>query len=329
MSSILFVVHHFLVGAFVFLVQSSSWHGAASYSETTRAFHIPSDTISIIADPLFQYGLVLKRAHKPSPGTLYPFGRLHEYSPIWELAEWGSQFELSEEDRVVTDGGVSYANRGKTLSFEKLDSTVAVTMGVFASKEYDSPRVQNQAWPHLLIEQAFEEPVRIKDLDGLILRFTGRLTHVERKMNDSEYDPGLHTAQFQLFLTVQNQNPHSEHYGDFFWFGIPFYDYRHEELEVYAAQDVGKGDASGKFIYSAASKDFMEGTFHDQQWKTIEKNLLPLIIRSLEVAKERGYLPGSDFEDFCLSGMNMGWEVPGTFNVEFEFQAFDLWAVKD
>lgn len=290
---------------------------------------IPVDTISMIGDPSFQFGLVLKRADKPSPGVIYPFGRSHKHEPIWELAEWGSQFELSEEDRVATDGVTSYANPGKTISFDRMDSTDAVTMDVFTSKEYDAPRVQNQAWPHLLIEQSFEEKFRIKDLDGLILHFTGRLTKSAMKMNEAEFDPGLHTAQFQLFITVQNRNINSEHYGDFLWFGIPFYDYRHQEMEVYAAQDVGKGDATGKFIYSAASRDFMEGTFYDQHWITIEKDILPLIVHALEVAKERGYLVGSALEDFRLSGMNMGWEVPGTFDVGFEFKGFDLLAVKD
>ncbi len=94
----------------------------------------------------------------------------------------------------------------------------------------------------MLIEQAFDDKVRIKDLTGLILRFTGRLTNAEMKMSETEFDPGLHTAQFQLFITVQNRNPNSEHYGDFLWFGIPFYDYRKERMPVYAAQGFNVGN---------------------------------------------------------------------------------------
>lgn len=74
---------------------------------------ISADTVSVIGDPSFQYGLVLKRADKTSPGTLYPFVVTSELDPKWELVEWGSEFELSEEDKRGTDGEISYANPGK------------------------------------------------------------------------------------------------------------------------------------------------------------------------------------------------------------------------
>lgn len=41
-------------------------------------------------------------------------------------------------------------------------------------------------------------------------------------------------------------------------------------------------------------------------------------------AKERLYLTGSSIEDPGISGMNPGWEVPGTFDAGFEFKGFDL-----
>lgn len=284
------------------------------------------DTISIIGDPGFGSGLVLKRGEGPPAGVIHPFGA-GTPTPVWELAEWSSRFMLSEADRTSSDDRITYGNQGKSIAFEPGAGGVEVRMDVTASAEYDTPRQQNQAWPHLLIEQTFPVKYALKDLEGLLLRFSGRLTKAERRMTDEEFNPGLHAAQFQLFLTVQDLNPHSAYYGDFLWFGIPFYDNRYEQIPLYAAQDVGKGDATGKFIYSAGTTDFMVGTFHGGGQVTIEKDIYPIITRALELAKQRGYLTGSFFDDFRIAGMNLGWEVPGTFDVGFSINAFDLRAV--
>lgn len=292
-------------------------------SEATVAY----DTVSILGDRLFEQGLMRKRADGPAPGHIHPFGETTA-NPVWEVAEWGTQYELEAQDKVAgSDGWVRYANPGKTLAFLKDSDRVAIKMDLFASAEYESPRQQNQAWPHLLVEQAFPEKPYLRDLAGLVLRFEGRLTGATMQMDEAAFDPGLHAAQFQLFITVQDLNPQSAHYGDYLWFGIPFYDNRHVLIPRYAAQDVGKGDATGKFIYSVASADFMEGSFHTGNWIGIEQDIYPLLVDALQLARERGYLVGSHDDDFRLSGMNLGWEVPGTFDVGFEFRGFDLLAV--
>lgn len=288
---------------------------------------IQYDTVSVLSDRGFERGLIRKRAAEPSPGNLYPFGQAAT-APIWEIAEWGTKFDLTEADRQAeSNGAIRYANQGKSIAFSKEGDEMKVTMDIFTSAEYDAPRQQNQAWPHLLIEQEFSEKPLLKDLEGLVLKFEGRLTGAEMKMDERDFDAGLHTAQFQLFITVQDQNPNSAYYGDYLWFGIPFYDYRYREIPLYAAQDLGKGDATGKFIYSIATADYMKGSFHDGEWVTVEKDIYPFITAALKLARERGYLTGSFDEDFRLSGMNLGWEVPGTFDAGFEFRGFDLRAV--
>lgn len=305
---------------------------ACSQAETApeKEQTAPADTISLIQDPLFERGLSLKRAdpNQPSAGVIHPFGSSAE-APLWELAEWATKFYLTENDKRTSNGTVSYSNAGKRLQFNKSEDGLEITMEVITSEEYERPRQQNEAWPHLLIEQTFPEKPLLKDLSKLILKFEGKLNFAEMKMSEAAFDPGLHAAQFQLFLTVQNRNPNSAYYGDFLWFGIPFYDFRHKVQEVYAAQDVGKGDATGKFIYSLGNRDYMEGTFHDQEWIQIEKDLYPLILNALEVAKDRGYLTGTFFEEFSLSGMNLGWEVPGTFDASFSFKGLELLAIQE
>ena len=282
--------------------------------------------VSLLSDYGFERGLFLKGAASgvPSAGeSIYPFGGQGQ-KPVWELAEWASKYLLHQSDMVEKEGTKVYQNKGKLVSFRREGKSTHVRMDVTASAEYNHPRKQNEAWPHLLIEQAFPSKPLLKDMEDLTLFFEGRLVDCISKMPENTFDPGLHAAQFQIFITVQDLNPQSPKYGDYLWFGVPFYDYRHKKNSVYAAQDVGKGDATGKFIYSLGTDDYMEGSFHDKQWIKIEKDIKPFIIKALGIAKERGYLTGSALDDFGLTSMNLGWEVPGTFDAGFEFSGFDL-----
>ncbi|MCF3111309.1 hypothetical protein LL912_21155 [Niabella sp. CC-SYL272] len=282
--------------------------------------------VSLFTDANFETGLYLKGdvSGAPSAGmSLYPFGQKGN-KPAWELAEWASKYLLQQNGMVEKNGEKLYENNGKLLSFMREGNTTKIRMDVKASAEYEHPRKSGEAWPHLLLEQAFSVKPYLKHVDKLILNFEGRLVNCRLAMPQGSFDAGLHTAQFQLFITLQNLNPQSSSYGELVWFGVPFYDYRHRQLQVYAAQDIGKGDATGMFIYSLGTTDYMQGSFHDANWVKVEKDLKPLMVKAVNLAKERGYLKGATLDDIRIGGMNIGWEVPGTFDAGFEFRGFDL-----
>lgn len=282
--------------------------------------------VSLLGDHSFEAGLYLKGdvSGAPSAGeVLYPFGKKSD-KPTWQLAEWASKYLLHQSDLAEKDGIKLYENAGKLVSFKREDNTTRIRMDVKASAEYDHPRKSGEGWPHLLIEQEFATKPFLKYTDELTLNFEGRLVDCVSRMPSGSFDPGLHTAQFQLFITLQNLNPQSPSYGELVWFGVPFYDYRSRQQEVYAAKDIGKDDATGMFIYSIGTTDYMQGSFHDGNWIKIEKDLKPLMVKAFDIAKERGYLKGAYLDDMRVSGMNLGWEVPGTFDAGFEFKGFDL-----
>lgn len=281
---------------------------------------------SLFIDNAFEKGFYLKGdvSGVPSAGeSLYPFGGGGQ-KPVWELAEWASKYLLHQSDMVEKDGAKVYENKGKLVSFKREGNTTLIRLDVKASAEYEHPRKNGEPWPHLLIEQEFATKPLLKDMDDLFLHLEARLVDCISKMPDNTFDPGLHTAQSQVYLIIQNRNQQSPKYGDYLWFGVPFYDYRHQKIAVYAAKDVGKDDATGKFIYCVGTDDYMQGSFHDKNWVKIEKDLKPYIMQAIATAKERGYLVGSSVEELGVTGMNIGWEVPGTFDAGFEFKGFDF-----
>jgi hypothetical protein len=132
----------------------------------------------------------------------------------------------------------------------------------------------------------------------------------------------VHAAQFQVFFTVQNRNRQSPGHGDLLWFGIPVYDNRHRHPLEHKSKDFG---GTGKFIFTPEGRTFMTGSAHDGGWITIDADVLPLMREAVETAWARGFLSGSKQPgDYAIGGMNMGWELPGTFDVELEIRNLSL-----
>jgi hypothetical protein len=56
-------------------------------------------------------------------------------------------------------------------------------------------------------------------------------------------------------------------------------------------------------------------------------NLLPHIRNGLLEAVKRGYLKSSDPHDYAVANMNLGWEIPGTFDTAVQIQDLEISAV--
>ncbi|MCX6904925.1 MAG: hypothetical protein NTW03_15885 [Verrucomicrobia bacterium] len=79
------------------------------------------------------------------------------------------------------------------------------------------------------------------------------------------------------------------------------------------------------FIFSPAGDVYTTHSAHDRAWVTIDKDLLPLMRKGLETAWQRGFLTESRaWSDYRIAGMNLGWEVPGLFQVELQMRNLSL-----
>jgi hypothetical protein len=227
------------------------------------------------------------------------------------------------------DGTLSYENEGKRVAVGRSDSpNRGLTLEIRGSAEYGSrPRKQGENWPHLLVEQ---DALRLRALDELSevrLRIRVRLLYSKSGMPAAEYNPGLHAAQFQMFFIVQNIRPGSADRGNYFWFGVPFYDSRYDIPPAYQAADAGKKDATGKFIYTVAGQALGETPLKTGQWLALDVDLLPHIVKGLREATASGYLKSSDLHNYAVANMNLGWEIPGTFDAAVQVQDLEISAV--
>ena len=272
----------------------------------------------LIRDPHIRGGFLLL---DPKPGQRVVNGELAggepTVKPVWDLAEWSSKFPLVVEPAQCQNGALAFTNAAKQVVIGRLDSgEAALVLGVNASVEYGTrARQESEPWVHLLVQQEISEPPSLAELGAARLHIAARLVR-SRAVRTPDYSPGRHAAQFQLFFTVQNQNRQSPGFGRLLWFGIPLYDDRHRIPVGHKSKDTA---GSEMFIFTPDGSSYTSSSAHDGGWVTVDKDILPLLREALETAWARGFLIESwAMADYRISGLNLGWEVPGIFDVEMQ-----------
>jgi len=284
----------------------------------------------LILDNHFHQGFTL---WKPAPGQHVANGEMKGFDsgtkPVWGLAQWNSKFPLDNPAlREIAGDVLICSNAAKTVTLGKPGTPPAdLSLAANSFVEYGATaRKAGDSWVHLLVEQEFNPPAPIEKLRAAGFHLEARRLH-SRNLHQGDYSPAIHCAHFQIFFTVQNRNPQSSGFGDMLWFGIPVYDNRNRIPKEHKAKDFNPKVSGGteKFIFTPDGSTFTPDSAHDGQWITLDKDLLPLMHEALTLAWARGFLPGSrNPADYYFGGMNMGWELPGTFDVDMQVRNLSL-----
>ncbi len=301
---------------------------STSHAGETNAHRAASNTGAsreLIRDPRFRTGF---RLIDPKPGRRAVYGQLtvktDQAEPAWDLDQWSSRFPLDATTPTAPQPGIRrWANAAKSVTLGGDDTgAFDLSLGVNARVEYGGrTRKSGEPWVHLLVEQAFAEPPSLAAVRSARLRIQARLVRSEFQRTD-DYSPGLHAAQFQMFLTLQNRNRTSADHGQLVWFGIPLYDDRSRFSKEHKAQDTG---GTAMFIFTPGGELFCDRSAHDREWITVDQELKPLWLEALAHARKQGFLQASgDPADFAITTMNLGWEVPGLFDVEMQVRGLSL-----
>ncbi len=279
----------------------------------------------LIRDPHFRGGFLLL---DPKPGQRVVNGELagieSSFKPVWDLAQWSSKFPLAVAPAPrQTNGALAFTNAAKEVVIGTPGRVEAdLVLGVNASVEYGNrARQEVEPWVHLLVQQEIGEPPSLAELGAARFHIAARLLR-SRAVKTPDYSPDRHAAQFQVFFTVQNRNRQSPGFGRLLWFGIPLYDDRQRIPVEHASKDTA---GSEMFIFTPAGGTFTSTSAHDGDWITVDKDILPLMREALETAWARGFLTESRaLADYRITGLNLGWEVPGIFDVEMQVRDLGL-----
>ncbi|HNR99865.1 MAG TPA: hypothetical protein PKX48_14615 [Planctomycetota bacterium] len=284
--------------------------------------------IALFADQAFRRGFALSY---PSSAMGRRVEKVLETesggAPAWRLCQWATRLSLADAPlRRLPGNELSWENETKRVvlgngAAEKPDLILEVRGGA----EYQGRvRRAGEPWPHLLVEQDALAVVPLDRPASLELEVELKLSRFEDRMA-GRADASLHAAQFQLFFVVKETAPGAD--GDFFWFGVPFFDSRGEYPAAYRAKDGGKDDATGKFIYTIDGREALPAPPRLGQWVKVRKDLLPSIAAGLACAVERGFLANGELARYAVVNMNMGWELPGAYDAAVEVRGLSVAAV--
>ena len=277
----------------------------------------------LIGDNQFRRGFTL---FETKPGQHIRYGEVDGFQkhskPVWSLLQWSSKFPLDLSALRKTDSTITCSNVAKTVTiFRTSRNSADLSLSVNSMPEYgEHARKAGEPWVHLLVEQTFDRPPALTNLCAARLHVEARLLR-STNLHRSNYSPETHAAQFQIFFIVQNRDRQSRSYGDMVWFGVPIYDNRRRFPGSFKAQDFG---GTEKFIFTPAGETFTTNSAHGGRWIVIEKDLLPLMQEAVNAAFAADLVKSKDLGEYRISGMNMGWELPGTFDVEMQIQKLSL-----
>lgn len=287
-----------------------------------------TDTYEIELIPSFSKGFRLTGYDSRFPEN-HDIGRL-EYGEMasqtdWRIGQWGSNHNLINAVHTVVGNTDEYYDGAKKLVIKNANN--GFILDVDGSKDIEGDRVEGQEWLHFILEvMPFPTQVKMKDINFLEYYLEFKLT---KEVNNLEnFNPNLHTALFIWYITLNDLDPESPTYGDYFWFGLPIYDYRHDYSPYFAQQDSGKEDRTDKFIVNLAGDTFLNSIVSLNVQQYMQFDAYQSLKDSYDLAVERGFLKNTKFENMSIASMYIGWELPGNFDVAMDVNAISIKAGK-
>lgn len=275
-------------------------------------------------DPSFRRGVALL-APKPVNGAGVKIDTLRFcediVKPTWRLCSWDYGTKFSGSHSSHTEYGIGYADDAYLIARDK-DGTI--TMKVDASKVYPSHRsISSQPWINFLLETEYDSLVLAKATKAT-LTYKMRVLSCRNRMGTA-YNTNIHAAQFLAYLYVRNINKESEDYMKSLWLGVGMYDNRCVQGSLDApitSWDIG----TSTYIYNPAGVSLFgnKRDLTNHKWHKVTVDIRKTIDDAIRSLNSNGYLKGSKVDDYAVCYMNIGWELPGTFDVVGQFRDISI-----
>lgn len=297
-------------------------------NESSRSFS------SLFIDTLyrngFKYGFVFDGV--PGDAGRLTYGGHATQDPVWGIAQWNN-YNNDLQNATFKNIYPIYqymSTHGTGVVVDVESGTLQLRLNTESEYGHSkvcpvNPRRSSDKWPHLLLASNFSNDclLPLVGKDEVVMDIDFSIDEFEDKIPDGTYDPNLHAAQFQWYITVQNRKVEDDGYGEYFWFGLSYFDSRYEFSPFFSAQD---GNTTGAFIYIPDMKEILSahGSVSVGKRMHVKTDILPILRKAFNLARERGYMQKTAWEDLHIASTNIGWEVPGTYNVSSTLYAFNI-----
>lgn len=275
--------------------------------------------------------------------------------PSWRLCQWATRYpfhdvfntsyEMKNDKKTfnyryeyVDEGRYIYENQSKTIETNVPEGEVRLALKASECYKYD--RTAGQEWPHLLLEQYlcsetdFVKATKISDSSSIRVKLDVKMNAFVDNMGERA-DPSLHSAMCLFYLFVANFDPNTSTFTDMLWFGIPIFDNRRVFSSEMSFADTGsKESGTDKWIFNIASTEFFDmdhnlynvdtGEIIFDEWKRVDVELLFLIKKAFNEARNAGYMKNAKWENLYINGMYMGFELPGNYDIDMSFKNVDI-----
>lgn len=291
---------------------------------------------TLLADPTYSQGFWLGSTDE-SNGNVQ--GKL-DYdgtatgTPVWKLAQWNCINNDMADAIYSVDGNLRVYQTAGGNKVTVDSSSGSISLELNTTSEYglngitSNPRKENEPWPTILIEYSLGESdiLKVADQKEIRMEIAYNINKVENHIPAGQLNTNLHSAQFQWFVTIQNRTIGSPDFGRYIWFGLNFYDKRYEYAPFYAAEDGGKENNTGAFIYMPDMMSIMgvQGGSKIGKDMKVDVDILPIVKEAFKLAQQRHYLLDTTWNDLYIGATNIGWEVTGTYNVAASIQTLSL-----
>ncbi|MBN8786162.1 MAG: hypothetical protein J0I84_03675 [Terrimonas sp.] len=239
----------------------------------------------------------------------------------WRIGQWGCTKNLINSVHTKEGNTDVYFDGSKTLKIN--NDTGGFVLDIDGSKDYTKDRKEGEAWIHFIMEVT-SMPVQVKISDINFLDYSLEFNLTKEKNNNIHFNSGLHTALFIWYITLNDRDPASPTYGDYFWFGLPIYDYRYDYSPFFAQQDGGKEDKTDKFVINPKGEDFLNNTVRLNEPQHMQVDVFGMLKNAYELAVSRGFMKNTTFEKLSIASMYIGWELPGNFDVAMKVDKISM-----
>lgn len=288
--------------------------------------HAQAKEVCLLNDPDFKKGV---KIYDPIEGKGHKqIGKLtgadNSTPPVWGLSQWNtsSPFSGTPAPAQKNSNFIKYKSGSKEIIFGEGGTNYAdVTLKLNSIMEYrQSERQPGVRWPALYLWQKIKEGPSLAQLTKVRFVMDARLLSSNNLHPQESYDRKREAAQFTVFLTLQNMNKSSSDFGKYIWFGIPVYDNRNEFPPSHEQKD----KFTNKFISMMDVRLLKGASLTSGAWVHFEGNLIDEMRNSFQHAIGKNFFPDSTFTDMYVRSINIGWEIPGTFESEMQFRNLDV-----